>query len=56
MHTAVSAAAHSVTLDAGRASPFLAVDNRHSVEVTAGCGRRRWLAAVERLRAEEQWE
>jgi hypothetical protein len=50
-HTAVGAAAHSVTLDAGRASPLLSIDNRHSVEVTAGCGRRRQLEAVERLRS-----
>lgn len=36
----VVTSAHSVTLDAGRASPFFAIDNRHSAVVTAGCGRR----------------
>jgi hypothetical protein len=50
-HTAVGAAAHAVTLDAGRASPLLPMNNRHSVEVTAECGRRRQLEAVERLRS-----
>lgn len=33
------AAAHSVTLDTGRASPFFAINDRHSVEVTAESGR-----------------
>lgn len=49
----VSAAAHSVTLDTGRASPFCAVDDRHSAAVTAECGRRRWLAAAEREECEQ---
>jgi hypothetical protein len=43
--TGVVATAHSVTLDAGRASPFLAIDDRHSVQsrpktVVAGGSRR----------------
>jgi hypothetical protein len=50
-HTAVGAAAYAVTLDTGRASPLLPMNNRHSVEVTAECGRRRQLEAVERLRS-----
>lgn len=29
-YTIVGAAAHSVTFDAGRASPFFAIDDRHS--------------------------
>jgi hypothetical protein len=37
------ATAHSVTLDAGRASPFFTIDNRHAGAVTAECGRRSWL-------------
>lgn len=40
-------AAYSVTLDAGRASPLFTIDNRHSVAVTAECGRRRWLSKAE---------
>jgi hypothetical protein len=35
----VIATAHSVTLDAGRASPFFAIDNRHTGVATAECGR-----------------
>jgi hypothetical protein len=37
--TSVIATAHSVTLDAGRASPFFAIDNRHTGVATAECGR-----------------
>jgi hypothetical protein len=45
--TGMATTAHSVTLDAGRASPFFAIDNRHSEAVTAECGRRSWLRAAE---------
>lgn len=40
--------AHSMALDAGRASPLFAIDYRHSVTVTAECGRRSWLATATR--------
>lgn len=40
--TIVGAAAHAMALDTGRASPLLAIDDRHSAVVTRGqCGRRR---------------
>jgi hypothetical protein len=42
----VGAAAHSVALYAGRASPFFAIDDRHSRQKTAGSGRCNWLAAA----------
>jgi len=42
----VVATAHTVALDAGRASPFLAIDNRHTGAITAECGRRSWLRAA----------
>lgn len=45
-HTSVVATAHAVALDAGRASPFLAIDNRHTGAITAECGRRSWLRAA----------
>jgi len=44
----VGAAAHAVTLDAGLARIFLAVDNRHSGVVTADCGRRKRAIAAGR--------
>jgi hypothetical protein len=51
--TGMATTAHSVTLDAGRASPFFAIDNRHSEAVTAECGRRSWLRAAEEERSNE---
>lgn len=47
-HTSVGATAHSMALDAGRASPFFAIDDRHTAVDTAGCDRRRWLKTGER--------
>lgn len=47
-YTIVGAAAHSVTFDAGRASPFRASDDRHSGLLTAGCGRESGLRAAAR--------
>jgi len=49
----VVATAHSMALDAGRASPFLAIDNRHTGAITAECGRRSWLRAAEWERSRE---
>lgn len=42
------ATAHSMALDAGRASPLFAIDYRHTVTVTAECGRRSWLVTAKR--------
>lgn len=52
------AAAHSVTLDAGRASPLFTVDDRHSVQtrpnaVVAGGYRQPSGREAKRLRAEQ---
>ena len=35
-----------MALDAGRASPFFAIDNRHTGVFTAERGRRSWLQAA----------
>jgi hypothetical protein len=53
-HTSVSAAAHSMALDAGRASPLFSIDDRHTGAFTAEDGRRRWLEAVERVGSVER--
>jgi hypothetical protein len=50
----VGAAAHAVALDAGRASPFFTIDDRHTGAFTAEHGRCQRLEAVERVGSVER--